>query len=108
MSGMAHSFKVTEGVNERGEKVYNVHGEAYFSIKHDPIEYAKAQAKMIVAAKIADAMEAKGMTKERMAQKMGKTTLQIKKWLSGGHNFTLDELAKIECVLSVVIIDKNV
>lgn len=61
--------------------------------------------KMLLAAKIADAMKAKGLTQKQMAERMGKTESEISEWLSGNRNFTVDTLTDIEAFLEIHLID---
>lgn len=49
----------------------------------------------IVAMQIKDAMDAHGMTRKQLADRMGKTPSEVTRWLSGKHNFTIDLLEAI-------------
>ena len=60
---------------------------------------------MLLAAKIADAMKAKGLTQKQMAEQMGKTESEISEWLSGSRNFTVDTLTDIEIFLEIRLLD---
>ena len=62
---------------------------------------------MRLAMKIADAIEASGMTKKDFAARLGKHPSEISKWLSGTHNFTHDTLFEISKVLDIDLIDTN-
>jgi len=64
-------------------------------------ELARTESRMMLAAKIFDAMEAMGLSKKQFADLMGKSPSVITKWLSGGHNFTADTLTDIQRVLNV-------
>lgn len=66
-----------------------------------PEEKAKMQTKMLLAAKIADLIEAKGYNKSGFAEALGKKPSEISKWLSGTQNFTVDTLTEIAGVLGV-------
>ncbi|MBS1552099.1 MAG: helix-turn-helix transcriptional regulator [Bacteroidetes bacterium] len=44
------------------------------------------------------------MTQKELAKKLNKKESEISKWLSGGHNFTLETVAKIEEVLNQKIL----
>lgn len=56
-------------------------------------EYEKVSKKMILAAKIIEAMEANGINKNiDFAKLMNQKPSVITKWLSGTHNFTIDTL----------------
>ncbi len=46
----------------------------------------------------------KGWTQKDLAGKLEKTTPEVRKWLSGDHNFTLRSLAKLEAELGAEII----
>lgn len=70
-----------------------------------PEEQAKTDAKMLLAEKIADAMQAKGWTKKRLMQETGKTNQsEITRWLSGTQNFTVDTLVDLERVLDIKLL----
>jgi transcriptional regulator with XRE-family HTH domain len=56
---------------------------------------------MMLAAKIADAMAARKISKKQFAELVGQSPSVITKWLSGGHNFTVDTLTDIQRVLGV-------
>ena len=69
-----------------------------------PEELARTETRMMLAAKIFDAMEAKGLGKKQFAELMGQSPSVITKWLSGGHNFTVDTLSDIQRVLDVQLL----
>lgn len=73
----------------------------------DELSLAKTRNRMMVAAKIADAMRTSGMNQKQLAQKMGKTESEVSEWLSGDRNFTLDTLTEIEHTLNVSLIDTD-
>lgn len=66
-----------------------------------PEELARTENRMLLAAKIQDAMTSKGIGKKQLAEMMGQNPSVITKWLSGGHNFTVDTLTDIQRVLGV-------
>jgi len=70
-----------------------------------PEEQEKTDKKMILAAKIANAIKAKGLKKYEFAEILDKQPSEISKWLSGTHNFTIDTLMDIERVLSIKLLD---
>jgi transcriptional regulator with XRE-family HTH domain len=71
-----------------------------------PEEQAKTDAKMLLAAKIADAMQAKGWNNKRLMQAMGKSNpSEITRWLSGTQNFTVETLVDLERVLEIKLLD---
>lgn len=61
--------------------------------------------KMLLAARIADAMKSKGFNKTNFAEKMEKGNSVITKWLSGTHNFTTETLWDIEDALDIDLIN---
>lgn len=73
----------------------------------DELSLAKTRNRMMVAAKIADAMNDSGMNRKQLAQKMGKTESEISEWLSGDRNITLDTLTEIEYMLNVSLLDTD-
>lgn len=60
--------------------------------------------KMMLAAKIYDAMKAKGWNQKTFAEAMGKNQSEISKWLSGTHTFTSDTLWAIGDKLEVELL----
>lgn len=67
-----------------------------------PVEQAQADAKMLIAAKIADALKSKGWNNKNLLKAIGKESPSIiTKWLSGTHNFTVDTLVELENALSI-------
>lgn len=71
----------------------------------DELSLAKTRNRMLVAAKIADAMRSSNMNQKQLAQKMCKTESEVSEWLSGDRNFTLDTLTEIEHTLNVSLIN---
>ena len=71
----------------------------------DELSLAKTRNRMLMAAKIADAMRSCGMNQKQLALKMGKTESEVSEWLSGDRNFTLDTLTEIEHTLKVSLLD---
>lgn len=67
-------------------------------------EYEKVEKKMLLAAKIGDAIKAKGWKKSDFANRMQKNPSEISKWLSGTHNFTSNTLIDIENMLDIELI----
>lgn len=64
----------------------------------------RIEKKMLLAAKIEDAMKAKGWRNTDLAKVLQKQPSEITKWLSGTHNFTIDTLWDIQDVLDVELI----
>ena len=66
-----------------------------------PEQQARTDNKMMLAASIADAMEAKGWNNIQLMEALGKKDpSEITRWLSGTHNFTADTLSDIGRVLN--------
>ena len=57
-----------------------------------------------IALRILEVLERKGWSQTEFARAMGKKDAEISRWLSGGHNFTIATIAKIETVLGENII----
>lgn len=71
-----------------------------------PLEQAKSDAKMIIAAKIDEAMRAKGWKSKDLLKAVGKENPSIiTKWLSGTHNFTLETLVEIGSALDIQLLN---
>lgn len=74
-------------------------GEILESIS--PAEARRIETRMLLAAKIDDAMKANGWKKKDLMLAMGKTNQsEITRWLSGTHNFTSDLLSDLGRVLN--------
>lgn len=72
----------------------------------DPVEQAKTDAKMIIAAKIADSMKARGWRKTDLLKAMNRESPSIiTKWLSGTHNFTIDTLVELGHALDIHLLN---
>ena len=50
------------------------------------------------------ALQKQGITKKKLAERTGTSCAAVSRCLSGGHNFTLSTLAKIQAVLGVQLI----
>ena len=72
-----------------------------------PQEQEKTDKRMMLAARIDDAMKAKGWKKGDLAREMNKQPSIITKWLSGTHNFESDTLFDIERVLNIGLVSLN-
>jgi len=86
--------------------------EAYNSKQVDELlntvssgEANRIERRMLLAAKINDAIKANGFTKIAFAERMKKKPSVITKWLSGTHNFTTDTLFDIEEVLRIDLVN---
>lgn len=54
--------------------------------------------------RIEEILKRKGWSQADLAKAMGKKESEISRWMGGGHNFTLETIAKIETVLGEEII----
>ncbi|XWW47033.1 helix-turn-helix transcriptional regulator [Fibrella sp. USSR17] len=69
-----------------------------------PQEQQRVHNRMMLAARIGDALSARGWTQKQLAQTMGKSPSEISKWLSGTHNFTADTLSDLSQVLDIKLL----
>jgi ribosome-binding protein aMBF1 (putative translation factor) len=69
--------------------------------------FEKTKKQMLLAAKIQDAIKAKGLNNIRFAEMMDQHASVISKWLSGTHNFTADTLFDIEEKLGITLINSG-
>ena len=72
-----------------------------------PKEQARVDARMMLAAKIDDALKAKGLGLKQFAEMMGERPSVIKEWLNRGHNSRVDTLADVQRVLRIRLLDLN-
>lgn len=71
-----------------------------------PQQQEKVSLKMQIAVRIADRLGELRMQKKELAKACGlKGSSMVTKWLSGGHNFTLDTLVDISHALGVGVAD---
>lgn len=61
--------------------------------------------RMLLAARIDDAMKAKGWRKGDLAREMNKQPSVITRWLSGTHNFESDTLFELEEKLGIDLVN---
>ena len=59
---------------------------------------------VMIANRIYDLLEEKGLSQKDLAQRLGKTEAEVSRWLSGTQNFTMASLAKIAVALNDDII----
>jgi len=64
-------------------------------------ELSRTEKRMLLAARIDDAIKIKNWKKRDFAKAIGKKPSEISKWLSGTHNFTADTLFDIERILDI-------
>lgn len=57
--------------------------------------------RMLIAVKIADVLESRGLSQKAFAKMMKKNESEISEWLSGNRNFTVDTLSDIGNCLGV-------
>lgn len=67
-------------------------------------DYEKTRKRMLLAARIDEALKAKGWKKKDLAVALNKKPSVITKWLGGTYNFTADTLWDIERVLNINLI----
>lgn len=70
----------------------------------DRVAYEKVLAKMTIAKKISEGMAKNKIGKKELALKMKQQPSVITKWLSGGHNFTIDTLIELQNELRIKLI----
>ena len=71
-------------------------------------ELAKTRKRMMLAAKIEEAMKRCGYNQTQFARLMKKSTTVISEWLSGDRNFTTDTLLDIEDALGIRLLDTSI
>lgn len=71
-------------------------------------ELAKTRKRMMLAAKIEEAMKRCGYNQTQFAHLMKKSTTVISEWLSGDRNFTTDTLIDIEDALGIRLLDTSI
>lgn len=71
-------------------------------------ELAKTRKRMMLAAKIEEAMKRCGYNQTQFAHLMDKSTTVISEWLSGDRNFTTDTLIDIEEALGIRLLDVSI
>jgi len=68
-------------------------------------EWENTEKRMLLAARIDEAIKRKGWSKKRFAYEIDKSPSEISKWLSGTHNFTTETLWEIENLLNIRLIN---
>ena len=63
--------------------------------------------RMLIAVKIADALEAKKLSQKAFAELMKKSESEISEWLSGNRNFTVDTLSDISDCLGIRLLPSS-
>jgi len=70
----------------------------------DPLAAARSRKRLIIAAKIADAIDQKDLKKSELADRLDKYSSEVTRWTSGDHNFTMDTLSDLEEILGVQLL----
>jgi len=68
------------------------------------LELRRVANRMVLAAKISDTLVERGLSVRDFGCMIGKSTRTINYWLSGGYNFTLNDISDIECVLNIKLL----
>lgn len=69
-----------------------------------PLEMEQTKNRMQLAVNIEDLMINRGWSKSQLAEKLDKNPSEITQWLSGTHNFTINELTKISSAFGVDLV----
>ncbi len=73
----------------------------------DEVSLRQTENRMMIAARIADAIATAGLSQVEFANIMGRPASEISEWLSGTRNFTLNTLSEIECALGIQLLEKE-
>lgn len=73
--------------------------------KRDEKALNRTRARMLVAAKIAEAAQNKGLTQKKLAALVNKTESEVSEYLSGERNMTIDAIADFEYALGITILN---
>jgi len=99
-------YTMTKKTNKMETKTSNLLDELLDSITI--LEQSKVDSRMLLAAKIADGMKAKGWKSKDLLKAVDKDNPSIvTKWLSGTHNFTIDTLVELEDALEINLLDRD-
>lgn len=71
----------------------------------DKDELRRTRDRMLVATKIADSLNARGISQKKFAKMIGRSEPEISEWLSGNRNFTIDTLSDIKKCLGLDILN---
>ncbi len=74
----------------------------------DEVALKKTSNRMMVAAKIGNALKDKGISQKEFAKKLRKSESEVSSWLSGDRNFTIDTLTEISLALDISLLDTEV
>ncbi len=73
-----------------------------------PENQKQVDMQVMIANRIYDLLEQKGMSQKDLAQKLGKTETEVSRWLCGTHNLTMATIAKIAVALDDDLITPTV
>lgn len=63
--------------------------------------------RMLVANKIADALNAKSISQKKFSEMTGRSESEVSEWLSGDRNFTIDTLSDIQKYLGIDLLNTS-
>lgn len=73
----------------------------------DEDKLRRTRDRMLVANKIADALNAKGISQKKFAEMTGRSESEVSEWLSGDRNFTIDTLSDIQKYLGIDLLNTS-
>lgn len=68
-------------------------------------DFCRMRNRMLVAAKIADALKVRHISQKRFAEMIGRSEPEVSEWLSGDRNFTIDTLSDVSVCLGIRLLD---
>ena len=71
----------------------------------DEDKLRRTRDRMLVANKIADALNAKGISQKKFSEMTGRSESEVSEWLSGDRNFTIDTLSDIQKYLGIDLLN---
>lgn len=73
----------------------------------DEDKLRRTRDRMLVANKIADALNAKGISQKKFSEMTGRSESEVSEWLSGDRNFTIDTLSDIQKYLCIDLLNTS-
>lgn len=73
----------------------------------DEDKLRRTRDRMLVANKIADALNAKGISQKKFSEMTGRSESEVSEWLSGDRNFTIDTLSDIQNYLGIDLLNTS-
>uniref|UniRef100_UPI00402527CE helix-turn-helix domain-containing protein n=1 Tax=Candidatus Cryptobacteroides bacterium TaxID=3085639 RepID=UPI00402527CE len=73
----------------------------------DEDKLRRTRDRMLVANKIADALNAKGISQKKFSEMTGRSESEVSEWLSGDRNFTIDTLSDIQQYLGIDLLNTS-